>query len=71
MRLERFKDKLFKMAKEYGFENTELFMNESSSFDLRVFKQEVDHYSINEDERLSFRGIYEGKMGYKKKHLQY
>ena len=64
MKLESFKDKLFKKAEEYGFENAEIYMNEANSFDLRVFKQEIDHYSINEDEGLSFRGIYDGKMGY-------
>lgn len=64
MKLKEFKEKLFNKAKKYGFKDIEIFINESESFDLRVFEQDIDHYSINEDEGLSFRGIYKGKMGY-------
>lgn len=59
-----FREKLFSKGKEIGFSDMEIFQNESNSFDLRVFKQEIDHYSINEDSGLSFRGVYDGKIGY-------
>ena len=64
MRLAEFKERLFNKGKEYGFSDMEIFHNRSDSLDLRVFEQEVDHYSINEDEGLSFRGLFEGKIGY-------
>ncbi|MGM0410170.1 MAG: TldD/PmbA family protein [Bacillota bacterium] len=64
MNLEKFKKKILDKAENFGFESSEIFINESNSFDLRVFQQEVDHYSINEDKGLSFRGLYNGKLGY-------
>ncbi len=64
MKLEKFKKELLDKAEKFGFESSEIFINESNSFDLRVFQQEVDHYSINEDKGLSFRGFLDGKLGY-------
>ncbi|MFW6268736.1 MAG: TldD/PmbA family protein [Bacillota bacterium] len=64
MDLNNFKTRLFNKGKKIGFKEMELFQNNSNSFDLRVFNQEIDHYSINEEEGFSFRGEYEGKLGY-------
>ena len=64
MKLEKFKKELLDKAEKFGFESSEIFINKSNSFDLRVFQQEVDHYSINEDKGLSFRGFLDGKLGY-------
>lgn len=59
-----FKEKIFKQAKAVGFSEVELYRNRNSSIDLRVFKGEVDHYSLNDDDGIGFRGIYQGKMGF-------
>ena len=64
MKLQKFKEELFKRGQKEGFTDMELYQNESRSFDLRVFDQEIDHYSINEDEGYSFRGKKDGKIGY-------
>ncbi len=64
MDLNNFKDKLFTEGKKYGFSDMEIYYDFSRSFELRVFKQEIDHYSINEDRGLSFRGLFSGKLGY-------
>ncbi|MGM0414494.1 MAG: TldD/PmbA family protein [Bacillota bacterium] len=59
-----FKNKIFKQAEAAGFSEFELYRNRNSSIDLRVFKGEVDHYSLNDDDGIGFRGIYQGKMGF-------
>jgi PmbA protein len=64
MKLIEFKKELFDRGRQAGFSQMEIYQNESRSFDLRVFEQEIDHYSINEDEGYSFRGNIEGKIGY-------
>ncbi|MGM0419404.1 MAG: TldD/PmbA family protein [Bacillota bacterium] len=64
MKFEEFKDKLFVEAKKVGFSDVELYRNKNSSIDLRVFKGEVDHYALNDDDGFAFRGLYNGKMGY-------
>ena len=64
MDLNNFKQKLFNKGREYGLQDMELFNNSSKSFDLRVFEQEIDHYAINEDEGISFRAVFDDKIGY-------
>lgn len=64
MEYKKFKDKIFEAAKAAGFSEVELYRNRNSSIDLRVFKGEVDHYSLNDDDGIGFRGIFEGKMGF-------
>jgi len=64
MKYKDFKEKIFKQAKAAGFSEAELYRNRNSSIDLRVFKGEVDHYSLNDDDGIGFRGIYQGKMGF-------
>ncbi len=64
MEYKEFKKKIFEKAKAAGFSEVELYRNRNSSIDLRVFKGEVDHYSLNDDDGIGFRGIYQGKMGF-------
>jgi len=64
MNLEKFKEQIFAEGKKYGFTDMELYQDFSRSFELRVFDQEIDHYSINEDRGLSFRGLMDKKLGY-------
>jgi len=64
MEYNEFKKKIFKQADAAGFSEVELYRNRNASIDLRVFKGEVDHYSLNDDDGIGFRGIYQGKMGF-------
>ncbi|WP_425448066.1 TldD/PmbA family protein [Dethiothermospora halolimnae] len=57
-------DRLFEKGKSKGLEEMEVFIQRGSEFELMVYKQEIDKYSIADQEGLSFRGIYNGKMGY-------
>lgn len=55
---------LFEKGKKAGIEDMEVFIQRSSELSLMVFKGEIDKYSKAVEEGLSFRGIYDGKMGY-------
>lgn len=56
-------DKLFEVAKEKGIEDLQLYFNDSSEFEISVFKNELEKYTIAGTQKLSVKGIYEGKMG--------
>ncbi|MCB2299177.1 TldD/PmbA family protein [Clostridium tagluense] len=64
MTLNEFVEKLFKRAKEACFSEYEIYYESGESLDIEIFKKEVDKYSLNKTMGISFRGIYEGKMGY-------
>ncbi|WP_245210452.1 TldD/PmbA family protein [Sedimentibacter acidaminivorans] len=57
-------DKLFAEGKKHGMEEMEVYYGGGNSLTLKVFEKELDGYSLSEVEGLSFRGIYNGKMGY-------
>ncbi|MEG0771569.1 MAG: TldD/PmbA family protein [Clostridia bacterium] len=57
-------DKLFELGKQRGLEDMEVSYANGTSFSLRVFKNELDDYSLSESDVLSFRGLFNGKMGY-------
>jgi len=64
MNLNTFIDKLFEKAKAAGFESYEAYYSEGESFRLMIFEGKVDDYNVTNSEGLSFRGIYNSKMGY-------
>lgn len=64
MELNKFKDKLFKYAASAGIKEFEIYFSEGESFNVGVYQQEVENYNVNTRSGLSFRGIYNGKMGY-------
>lgn len=64
MKLNEFKDKLFKSAEEVGFSEYEIYYEGGESLEIQAFKKEVDKYSLNKTIGISFRGLYNGKMGY-------
>jgi PmbA protein len=64
MTLNEFKNKLFERAGEACFSEYEIYYESGESLDIEIFKKEVDKYSLNKTMGISFRGIYEGKMGY-------
>lgn len=57
-------DKLFAEGKKQGMKDMEAYYGGGSSLNLKVFEKELDGYSLSESEGLSFRGVYNGKMGY-------
>ncbi|GHU06845.1 peptidase [Spirochaetia bacterium] len=62
--LELFKDKLFAEAKKKGFAAYEMYLSRGASFSVKVFEGAIREYKNAGDSGLSFRGIWNGKMGY-------
>ena len=64
MDIKDFRDKLFERAKKEGFSDYEIYYISGDSFRVTIFEGEIDQYSVNTDKGLSFRGLFNGKMGY-------
>ncbi|MBU5335743.1 TldD/PmbA family protein [Intestinibacter bartlettii] len=64
MNLNEFKKVLFEKSKEAGFESGEIYVTNSESLNISIYKQEVESYNLNKSFGLSFRGIINGKIGY-------
>jgi len=64
MTLNEFKEKLFARASQEGFEEYEIYYVDGESFAVAVYNKEIDKYDVNTTLGLSFRGKYQGKMGY-------
>ncbi|MCL2170991.1 MAG: TldD/PmbA family protein [Defluviitaleaceae bacterium] len=62
--LKAFKDKLFAAAKAAGLAEYELYTQSGASFSVSVFNGEVAQYTDAVSVGASFRGKYNGKMGY-------
>lgn len=55
---------IFDRGKEYGIEDMEIYMVKNSSMNINIYEGNLEGYSIAEENALSLRGIYKGKMGY-------
>lgn len=55
---------LFKKAYEAGIEDSEIFYQGDENFSVKIYKGDIDKFSLSEDGGLSLRGKYNGKMGY-------
>ncbi len=64
MNLNQFKEMLFKKAEDAGFENSEIYVTNSESLDISIYKEEVESYNLDKSFGLSFRGIINDKIGY-------
>lgn len=64
MEFKEFKNKLFAKAKEEGFLECEIYYIDKESLRVSVYEGEVEGYNLNNTFGLSFRGKYNGKMGY-------
>lgn len=62
--IRKFKDKVFEKAKLDGFEDCEIYFSTSSDLEFTIYQSDIDTYSLTETIGVSFRGIYNGKMGY-------
>jgi PmbA protein len=54
---------LFKLGKEAGIEDLQVYYSADTEFEIEVFKGSVEKYAISDSARLSVKGIYDKKMG--------
>lgn len=64
MQINEFKNEIFKKALEAGFSKCEIYYRNAKSFSVSVYKGEVEKYQNNSSAGVSFRGEYNGVMGY-------
>jgi PmbA protein len=64
MNIQNFQQLLFEQGKEFGFSDMELYFEREEKFSCGVYKGEIDKYESSEVGGLSFRGVFNGNMGY-------
>lgn len=57
-------DILLKKAKEFNIDDIEVYISKESSMDFNIYEGQLEKYVVAEEENLSLRGIYKGRMGY-------
>jgi len=62
--IQEFQRKLFARGKDSGFGHMEIFYSSNKSTAVNVLDHEVKSYVITERGGVSFRGLYNNKMGY-------
>ncbi len=55
---------IFKLAKQKGIEDLELYTSISTKKDINIFNGSLESYQISDQHLLSVRGIINGKIGY-------
>lgn len=63
MDIKIFKNELFEKAKEAGFEQCEVYYSTRKGIKINIIKSDVEKFDNSTYGVLSFRGIYNGKMG--------
>ena len=58
------KNKLFEAAEQAGFSDYEIYYTGSTNFEVHILDQAIREYKNASPSGLSFRGLYDGKMGY-------
>jgi PmbA protein len=56
-------DKLFKVAKEKGISDIQIYKSKSENLSINIYKGDVEKYEISNSSSLIVRGIYNNKMG--------
>lgn len=64
MDIKVFKDKLFEKALKNGFSDCEIYYYSGKSIKISVLKGEIEKFDNATSGGLSFRGFYNGKIGY-------
>ncbi|MFE8697296.1 TldD/PmbA family protein [Cytobacillus sp. FJAT-53684] len=64
MNIQAFQQKLFEIGEQNGFTDMELYFERKEKFKCGLFKGEIDSYETSEIAGASFRGLFNGKMGY-------
>lgn len=60
----KFKEKLFEEALKNGFSDAEILYYKSNSFSVSIFEGEINQYKNSNSNGVSFRGTFNGNMGY-------
>ncbi len=55
--------RLFDLAKAKGVEAIQIYLKDSQSLELDVFKGDLDKHQMSSTQELTITGIYQGKMG--------
>lgn len=64
MDINHFEKLLFEKALKSGFSDCEIYFERDKNFSVKVFRKELAQYQNSDTCGLTFRGIYNGKMGY-------
>jgi len=64
MDVKQFVQTLFAQGRAAGFTEMEVYHSVNRDLTVRVFKGDIDAYNVEEKGGLSFRGLYNGTMGY-------
>lgn len=64
MDLKKFKNSIFEKAKQEGFSEFEIYFSSSKSLKISVFKGDVETFNNSENGGISFRGVFNNKLGY-------
>ncbi|HWR61203.1 MAG TPA: TldD/PmbA family protein [Clostridia bacterium] len=64
MDIHRLKERLFEKGRKIGFDDMEIYCSSGRSTSVKVWDNEVKGYEIREQGGISFRGLYNGNMGY-------
>ena len=57
-------NKIFTQAQNQGFSDQEIYYTTATSFEAQILKAQVHEYKNTTHQGISFRGTYNGKMGY-------
>lgn len=57
-------EKLIEKSKKRNIEDIEVYIKKSSSMECNIYEGSLEKYFVSDEEDLSLRGIYNGKMGY-------
>ncbi len=64
MNIEEFQEALFAQGRAAGLDDMEIYVSQSKEFNVKVFQEEVDHYSLADVLGVGFRAQWQQKMGY-------
>ncbi len=59
-----FQDMLVKRAVQTGFSDCEVYYEGGKSFEVMIYEGEIAHYENSVQQGVSFRGLFNGSMGY-------
>ena len=64
MEINNFMNRLLTKSETGDFTESEIYLNKSKNFEIRLYKGEIDYYEENEEYGIAFRGKHNNKMGY-------
>lgn len=64
MEKNNFIDLIFDKAQKKNIEEFEIYFLSGKNMSLKVFNEKIETFSDNQNQGISFRGKFQGKMGY-------